>query len=339
MRAASLIYIAFLVTATLASCNKEYSHTVIEVDLSEAVNVSLEGVDETRLMSQTVLGKLIQIIVNDTLILVKTPEGVRGFSSETGEETAVFSRKGRAADEYLNAWNVGFEDGLPYILDIDSKKMMYFNHEGGMIESKNLPMSNPFQHIVKLDKGRYLGKRMYGTGHISELSLYNADLQYVSDFGDLILRSGSNFGFPFYRNENGDVYYNRDFLNEIYRVADDDLKLFYTIDFGDNNIPGLASFEDEMEIIMYSNQSVKEYATMVSGIYDSKKYFCFTFVFSGKRGYAVYDKTDKSVTTYLFKDAEYMTTSDDAVYIFSQTEENGTCFSRIALDKLQDYFE
>lgn len=333
--------VLILVFSLSVSCSTHVDNCrVLEVDTDAVTvtDVSDDAYTSVRFISENAIGRIDQVDVYDSLVLIKASGSLFGFNTETGNRIAKYSNKGRAANEYLTVWSAGIDSGRVYLYDINSKKIMYFSVSGELLYQTKVPetsMSAPFQEFVRLDENRYIGKRVFGAGEIPELALYDKNFRYLKDLGTMTLRSGAHFSNPFYRNENGSVFYYRYMLNDIYRVDDNTVTEIYRVDFGRRNIPLTKDFKDEMQIIEYVNRSPERYATFVNNIYDSQAYFSFVYFMQGERLYAVYDKSADKVFSHSFRNGDsvlsQICTYKDNVYLFWQDMNGTTEMTKIPL--------
>ena len=325
----TLLKISVASVSVLASCTvSQENYRLLDVDTNdvEIVDLSTTPFYETvDIKSEYTIGHIDEAVISDTLVLIKTSGNLLAFDVRTGTMIAKYSHKGRASDEYLTVWSAGLDSGRVFLYDINSKKIMYFTTSGNLIKQVKVPETSgdaPFQDFIRLDGDRYIGKRVYGAGKIPELSVYDSEFRHLHDVGSMTLRSGAHFDNPFFRNERGEVFYYRYMLNDIYLVDGQTVKPIYRIDFGRSNIPRSTDFRDEMQIIEYVNRKPDRYATFVSNIYDSSDYFCFVYLIDGERRYAVYDKTLDKVSSYSFRNADFVlskvVTYNDNVYLFWQ---------------------
>ncbi len=317
-----------LVLSLSASCSTHSDDClVLDVDTDNVMitDLSDKAYASVKFISDYAIGQIDRVAIYDTLALIKASGSLYGFNTETGGKIAKYSNKGRAANEYLTVWGAGIDSGRVYLYDINSKKIMYFSVSGELLHQTKVPetsMDAPFQEFIRLDRNSYVGKRVFGAGEIPELALYDENFRHLKDIGTMTLRSGAHFSNPFYRNEDGLVFYYRYMLNDIYLVDDNAVIEIYRIDFGRRNIPSTKDFKDEMQIIEYVNRSPNRYATFVSNIYDSHAYFSFVYFMRGERFYAVYDKSADKVSSHSFQKGDsvlsQICTYNDKVYLFWQ---------------------
>ena len=340
--------VIFLFSILVASCSKEKSSvTTVKVDLlsSREINLQLPYVKTIPIKLENI-GFIHQLAVKDSIALFKTDK-VLSVNINTGEKFAEYSRKGRANDEYLSAWNVGFEDDMVYIYDMNAKKVMYFTFNGELKYNKTTPLNTqgkPFQQIISYKDNQYIGQRVFGTGDIPELALYDSTFTYMADVSEFILRSSNSFGSRFCRNHKGEVLFNRAFLNDIYEVTDRGATIRYIIDFGEYAVPDLNGFADEMEIIQFINKGQnKGLATMISDIYDSENYLCFSFLLranglKAEKALCIYNKKNGEAESYSFESGDrtiqQIIIDNDIVYVFQDNEEGDLFVSKIAVGAL-----
>ena len=329
-----------VVLALSVSCTADDGCLVLEVDTDavETTDLSDRTYHSVEFDPEYPVGRIDQVAVYDTLALIRTSGSLYGFNTGTGRLIAKYSNRGRASNEYLTVWSAGVDSGRVFLYDISSKKIMYFSVSGELLHQTKVPQAAadaPFQEFVRVGGNRYVGMRVFGTGEIPELAVYDGNFRYLNDIGPMVLRSGAHFGCPFYRNEDGRVFYYRYMLNDIYLVDDSSVTGIYRIDFGRRNVPSAEGFKDEMEMIEYVNRAPDRYATFVSDIYDSPDYFCFAYLMKSARIYAVYDKADGKVSSYSFRKGDsvlsQVCTYKDSVYLFWQDMDGATEMTVIPL--------
>lgn len=337
--------IVLLSLILVTGCGKEESSvTTVKVDLasSKKINLQLPHVNTLQIQLEN-MGLIHQLEVKDSIALFKTDK-VLSVNVNTGKQIAEYSRKGRANNEYLSAWNIGFEDDMVYIYDMNSKKVMYFTCNGELKYNKATPLNTqgkPFQQMISYKDNQYIGQRVYGVGDIPELSVYDSTFTYIADVGDFILRSSNSFGSRFCKNHKGEVLFNRAFLNDIYEVQDGSATIRYIIDFGEYAIPDLNGFTDEMEIIQFINSGQNmEFATMISNIHDSEDYLCFSFLLRtnglpAEKALCIYNKKNGEAKSYRFESGDrtvqHIVIDNDIVYVFQDNEEGDLFVSKIAI--------
>lgn len=322
-----LLFFAFAVISCTSRNIAKVPTLRVDLDATVHLDVSQMHGKTVWLDSTCLIGRIGQVCIADTVALVKSSEILAGFDLRTGDLVARYSRKGRASGEYLSIWSIGIDEEMVYLYDINSKKVMYFDISGHLLKQVPVaqsPSEKPFQDFVRRGDGAIIGKRVFGAGEIPELSLYDSDFRHVSDIDGFILRSGSYFGCPFFRNMQGDVYYVRSMLNDIYVLKGTFAEKAYSVDFGNSTIPFLERFKDEMEIISYANKFPDRYATFISNIYDSDDYVCFMFLAKRKKMYAVYEKSSGHTFSFDFCNGNgvlsQIVTHDDSVYLFWESE-------------------
>ncbi len=334
-----------LLTVLFGCSNGESSVSTIKVDMSmvKSLDLQLPHVSTIAIQSENI-GLIRQFEVKDSIALMRTDK-VLSFNVNTGKQITEYSRRGRANDEYLSAWNVGFEDGMIYIYDMNAKKVMYFSYNGDLKYIKTTPLNTqgkPFQQMISY-KDKYIGQRVFGVDHIPELALYDSNFVYIADVSDFILRSSNSFGSRFYKNYKGGILFNRAFLNDIYEVSDKAATIRYIVDFGEYSIPNLYDYTDEIEIIQFINKKNNKFATLINNIYESANYIGFSCLFGDKglkadKVICIYDKSSEETMSFLIKTEDtiiqQIVFDNDIVYILHDNE-RGDCFlSRLHIDTL-----
>lgn len=228
-----------------------------------------------------------------------------------------------------------------YLYDIDNKKILRYDLAGNFLDM--FPVANnaedtPFQALAELGKNYYIGKRMYSGMEDVELNLYDRNFKFVKEVGSLKIESGIWLGYPFFVYKPDEVLYYRYLYNDIYSIDEQqNVRVKYYVDFGENNVPLNPDLKDEYDRIDFVNNSSKKYATFVSNIYESEEYFCFRFAFDGKKCLGIYDKLNK--VTFSFSFVSFSSSIVD-VYLFDEKavivtqDMDKTCLAEIKIEDL-----
>jgi len=341
--------VTLLLLMLICSCgNEESAVTTIKVDLNnvEKVDLLLQHTAVVPIQLENV-GLIHQLAVKDSIALLKTDK-VLSINLNTGKQIAEYSRKGRANNEYLSAWHIGFEDDMVYIYDMNAKKVMYFTSNGELKYNKATPLNTqgkPFQQMISYKDNQYIGQRVFGSGDVPELSLYDSTFTHIADLGEFVLRSSNSFGSRFFKDHKGEVLFNRAFLNDIYAISNELVTIRYKIDFGEYSIPDLNEFADEIEIIQFiNNVQNNEFASMISNIYDSDSYLCFSFLFKingmnkSQKALCVYNKENGETKSFIFesgdKAIQHILIDNEVVQLFQDNEMGDLYVSKIAIEAL-----
>lgn len=323
------------------SCAEKETGMIIYADCSEADVVSLSSCKKMQLqfnVCDSVIGAISQVVIQDSVLLLKTTGGLFSLNIDTGKQIARYSRLGRAENEYLSLWSVGFINDNVYIYDMNAKKIKLFERDGSFVTNIDVPSSaasSPFQQFVR-SGDYYIGKRVFTSEKISELSVYDNNFNYLMDIGEIALRSGFSLGYPFYKKKDGTILYYRGMLNDIYQISGNKVSKRYTVNFGRQNIPGLKRFKEELEIINYANNAPDKYATGITNIYESEKYFGCMFLMYAQKCYLLYDVTNNSSVVLKFESdtgvyIEQIIMYGDQLMIFTQDESGGVCLYLIPM--------
>ncbi|MBQ6911240.1 MAG: 6-bladed beta-propeller [Bacteroidales bacterium] len=293
---------AFLTLLLIISCARNGSvmtKNTIVADIEKAIPLSLD-VDDGLRLSDVQLGMIDDAWVKDTLLMLFGNNALHAFSTQTGKLSMTFSRQGRGPLEYIRIWDYGADDDGIYIYDIDGKQMLFFLWDGSFKKMEKLTgrsADNPFQAIIRAPWGKgYVGKRIYGTPEVPELSSYDEHFRYVSPIGAYTLRSGLKLWRQLYLGSDGDVLYNRYFSNEVLSLTSDSLAVKYIVHFPHRNVPEMDDEYDALELLGKKNTP---YAVIMSQIKETDKYFGFQFAAESNRYYAVYDKLSGNCKVYL----------------------------------------
>jgi len=337
------IVLFFLSAILLLGCeNKSKKSNVesIKIDLSKSISLDLnkdnvKTIDLISNDSSIIVGNLDKILFTDKAYFIESQNNILIFDRKTGTLINSIRKRGKARNEYISIWDFWLEDNVIYIYDFNSEKILKYNDKGIFIKSDTLKKSNPFQLIIKMDSNYYIGKQSFSNCPVKELALYDKNFKFIKNISDFTLRSGIKIGDPFYKISNNSLLYNRCFINTIYNVSLDSVCIKYKVDFMKNNIPKKEIFKDEYDYIDLLKEIDCKYASLIRNLYESKEYFCFTFLFKGNKYIAIYNIKSKIINTYLLKcgDNRYSAIyfNDDSVILFYQKLEGGTSVQELKI--------
>lgn len=274
------------------------------VNLKDVIPTAIR-LEDGLLLDGPSLGAVEDVIIADSLLIVKSGNALYGFSLRTGKWEVTFSRSGRGPGEYIRIWDFGLaQDNTLYLYDIDGKQVLFFHLPTGLF-SRSVSLSesasdNPFQCIIPTPDGEgYVGKRIYGMPSVPELSLYDSDFRYVKDLGNTPLRSGLKLWRQLFPGSDGDILYTRYFSNEILGIRGDSIYEKYSVDFPGNNLPDLGDDEYDYLEATGDERSAGKYAVIMSNLMEDADTFGFQFGTNGHRCYALYDKQTGQCRAYM----------------------------------------
>lgn len=316
----------FVVLCCIWGCRtseKRGAETVIRVDLEKMHKVNLFGEDMNRICLTdsgrfVLLDDVKKILSVKDQYVIQSKNNVFAFDAQTGARKMSFSNQGRAQGEFIHLWDVWIEAEQLCMYDMNGKKILYYDLNG--VFSKSISVSdkassNPFQVLAMLRDDCYVGKCVYSGMEASELALYDRNFEFVKEIGDLKIESGIYLGYPFFVYTPNEVLYYRYLYNDIYAIdAKQNVTVKYYVDFGEHNVPLDPNLKDEYDRIDFVNKHGNKYATLVSNIYESDQYFCFRFVFDGKKCLGVYDKSSGKTAAFTFDTLSELPVTD--VYVF-----------------------
>lgn len=346
-----ICFIIFVILSWIVGCKdagKKDGSTIIHIDLKKTRMVELHG-DYAKQIYLTAHGSPVlmdvvkKMMLVDGQYIVRSTNNLWAFDAATGVLRTAFSQKGKAQGEYITLWDAWVEGDTVCMFDLGSKKILRYSLAGKLysVDPVRGEGNGPsFQFLAKAGDGYYVGKRSYyGKGGDTELILYDKNYKFVKEFGDFVIESGINLGYPFFVNSSKEILYFRYLQNDIYAIDDEqNVTVKYTVDFGDNNVPFDLHFKDEYERIDFVNKNEEKYATFVSNIYESDKYFCFKFVCMHGKCLGVYDKSSGEAASFMFDYVSELYSTDvyvldnKAILVTQDMEE--MCLTVIGVDDM-----
>lgn len=306
---------------------KAQEKVYVDIDNLKVLEVSDLSSFELLNSNEHVLGGIQKIqLIPEIGCLINSMGNLYLYEFNSNSITTKYSRTGRAEHEYSSITDFGYENGLVYIFDMNTKKILWFTIDGKYEKIANINpkvSSNPFCFIKGINEQIYIGKRVYSGDKTPALSLYNSsDLTYIKDVcTELFLRSGIMFFNPFFRGSDDDILYYDYFSYNIYSITPKSERIKYILDFGKFNLPNPENFVDEYAIIDELNNSNKRYATLISNIYEDQSVLSFMFIVKeGKVCTARYNKHNKKTDVWNISDKNYsilqIVPTNKTTYIF-----------------------
>lgn len=317
--------------------------TLLRVDASRISQVRIDIPDDGVVVLDTAagIGRVDRMMLPGEEIILVADGRLVSFDAGSGAFVRQFSRRGRAMDEYVSLWSAWCDDSCLCLYDFNAKKILDFSLSGELLENIDLSSKKiPFQTLIRLDEKGFVGKRVFGLEKVPELSLFDNDYNYSGDCATIPLRSGLHLHYPFSKVEGEDrVLYNPYFSNEIWEISREGSAVKYTVDFMERNVPLLKQFKDEYEIMDFLQSSKGGYSSLISNLYESERFLCFSFVSNpGRKLYHVHDKVKGRSGTVEFQPEDAvvctMGARRDTLFVLFQTESH-TCFKSFALDSLE----
>lgn len=334
-------------TISCKQSEKNSTATIIQIDLKKLQQVNIQGEYTTQIClmdngNPALVDEVKKILSIEGQYIIQCKNKVLAFDAQTGIQKMSFSDQGRAKDEFINLWDIWAEKDKICIYDMNSKKILQYYCNGNLFDVITVTSeaeNHPFQALAKVSDEHYVGKCVYSGPESVELALYNNKFEFEKEFGNLNLESGIYLGYPFFMYKPNEILYYRYLYNDIYAIDDKrQVTVKYYIDFGKNNVPLNPDLKDEYDRIDFVNNSKKNYATFVSNIYESNKYFCFRFAFDGERCLGVYDKSSGEASAFTFISSSESPRAD--VYVFDDKallitqDMDKTCLTTISVAEL-----
>lgn len=331
----------------LDELGKSDTKTVIRVDLEKMHRIELHGDYAKRVClldngSPVAVGEVKKVVSTGDQYVVQGKNEVLLFDAQTGNLKTSFSGQwGMDArfGGFLDSW---VEGDTVCVYDMSRKLIFRYNFNGDVIMVRFVDCKaedRPFQCLAKTVGDYYVGKRVYSGMEDVELNLYDKNFKFVKEIGDLKIKSGIYICCPFFVYRPNEILYYRYFSNDIYAIDNNqNVSVKYHVDFGENNIPVNPNWIDEYDCIDFINSSKKNYAMLVSNIYESDKYFCFRFGFDGEKCLGVYDKLNGKTASFVFVTSSGSPRAD--VYVFDDKavlvtqDMDKTCLTTISVEDL-----
>lgn len=343
--------IVFVILSCIISCKrseKSDTKTIIPIDLEKMHKIDIYGENAEQIClvdngESVLVDEVKKILFIEGQYIIQGRNKILAFDAQNGVCKMAFSGQGRARDEFISLWDTWIEGKNICIYDMNGKKILRYDLNGNLSEIISIAdkVSNyPFQVLAKMGGGYYVGKRVYGSvKHNIELNLYDKNFEFVKEIGDLKIESGIYLGYPFFVYTPSEILYYRYLYNDIYSIDDkQNVTVKYYVDFGKNNVPLNPNLKDEYDRIDFVNNSKKNYATLVSNIYESDKYFCFRFLCEQGKCLGVYDKSSGEASSFVFTPSSSESLVD--VYVFDDKAllvtqyMDKTCLTTISVDDL-----
>lgn len=342
--------IGFVILCCIISCKrfeKSDAKTIIHIDLEKMHKIDIresymKQICLTDNGKPALVDEVKKILFVEDQYIIQCRNNVLAFDAQTGIKKMSFSAQGRALAEFIHLWDTWMEYQVICIYDMNGKKVLRYNLNGNFLEAISVSdkaSSHPFQVLAKANDDYYVGKRVYSGSETAELALYDKNFEFVKEIGDLKIESGIYLGYPFFVYTPSEILYYRYLYNDIYAIDDkQNVTVKYYVDFGENNVPLNPNLKDEYDRIDFVNNSKKNYATLVSNIYESDKYFCFRFAFDGEKCLGVYDKSSDQTASFVFVSSSESPRAD--VYVFDDKallvtqDMDKTCLTTINIDDL-----
>lgn len=342
--------IVFVILSCIIGCKhfeKNNAGTIIHINLDKIHKIDsrksyLKQICLTDNGKPALIDEVKKILFVEDQYIIQCRNNVLAFDAQTGIQKMSFSAQGRAQAEFIHLWDTWMENQVICIYDMNGKKVLRYNLNGNFLEAISVSdkaSSHPFQALAKANDDHYVGKCVYSGPEAAELALYDKNFEFVKEIGDLKIESGIYLGYPFFVYTPSEILYYRYLYNDIYSIDDkQNVTVKYYVDFGKNNVPLNPNLKDEYDRIDFVNNSKKNYATLVSNIYESDKYFCFRFLCKQEKCLGVYDKSSGESSSFVFTPSSSESLVD--VYVFDDKallvtqDMDKTCLTTISVDDL-----
>ncbi|MDR1700135.1 MAG: 6-bladed beta-propeller [Lachnoclostridium sp.] len=200
--------------------------------------------------------------------------------------------RGRAANEYLDVWDVFVSDDTVFVYDNETYKILCYDFSGKFL--RKIDVSGfPVNNILVKDNKIYLSN-YWGNTEEDRYRFFVTDLN-----GELIKKE-----LPFEPQDEGYSFSgNRYSLfadslgvniwDVIYRISGDEITPRYHIDFGNRALPRKYYPVDLKNLV--SEGVHDKYILGVENMYESSRYLLFDFEYVDDSYVAVYDKRDDKI--------------------------------------------
>jgi hypothetical protein len=330
----------------MSACQSRQTDNEVEtihIDFSDIQNISLPSGEVKRIALQSdsiaMLDRVNAIIEHDEILYIRHGQRLSRFSSE-GEYLGDVARQGRAANEYIDMWDVFGDDSSLYIFDYSNKKIVKYDYSDHALSSMLLTdTQNVINSIQPYMSGYVCKMGFWGfTRESPELGYFDENFKFVKLIGDSELTSGIAFGRQFSLFDDTVLYW-RPLGTEIFGIDENlEIKPRYLVDFGERSLP-VREWVDENETIEFVNENLSRYATLINNVVETDSTVGFTFASDSKMFIAVYDKRHKKsqIYTLALDDNEMINviiSYGDKVYIVTESVDSNGYIYTIDIDNL-----
>lgn len=282
----TLFCLALVSLAALGGCRQDAGVEVIRCDTDNAPAIEMPGsglFTEISLDPSPMLPPNHLVVPGDGSVYFLSRDTLFCYSLADGRRERIIGRRGRAKNEFSDAWEFWIDGDELYIDDINAKKMLRFSRDGEWQDSKLV--ARTAQAFCRLDQDHWVGRMNFGgvRNEYPQLGIFDNDLEFVRPEGSWMLLSGSYAGYPFCRNQEG-VLYNPPFSEKIIQVTPEGSYEKYQVEFLDGTMK-LENYEDEFALLaeFTTEMNRRSFSLQVRSICEDGKYLNFRY-YSTKRG-------------------------------------------------------
>lgn len=296
-----LIYSLLLIS--IFGCQKPVdSSQVLKINDSQKNEVRLSSIIKNyRLINLDSLGPVLGAVRK----LKKTTNGFCLLTNKTlvfynnnGDFIKILDRQGRGPEEYLNIQDFIINDDEILILDSKDRTIKFYDREFDFksewnINSFGLAIANNNNNNFSVYRGNDLGNNIS-----TKLNIYELDEK--KPFKNYFEINPNQAKFLNFREKNNFCNFSDTLIfshccnNNIYSITEDEVKLRYTIDFGDNNrLETLLNkdFRDVMEFLEYCKKN--PIALFWNGFSETSKKITFFYKQLDRFYHVIYSKNEK----------------------------------------------
>lgn len=331
----------FVATCLLLSCCSVKTKDIqkIEVEHSETYIVELSdkmALKNPHAVLTEPLGLIWEMYYKDNTFIINSDKKVYRFD-QTGSFLGNISAQGRGPNEYIGVHDMWVKGDELFMWDINGKQVIKYNLKNQALSTvpvSDNPASNPFQYLIPLKNGGYIGRMMFqGSVEVPpELAFYNDDFVFMTRIGDLQLNSGLNFGRPLSQYKDETLYW-RGLENTIYSIDNEgNIAPKYEVDFLGHNLPAPKKGEDDYVQIERLVDTKGGYATFLANVMESDDYLLFTYMYEEYNYLVRYNKRNKKTETLGFQTsaadikAKIFVTSPDDIFVYVPEDDFSTIY-------------
>ena len=231
--------------------------------------------------------------------------------SRDGNFIGQIGQRGRAANEYIGYTDCWIQDNHVYLYDMNGKKVLKYTLDNQLdkiypLKSEVSPNTYPFAFIIPFGDG-YIGQCVWN-GSMKEspaLAFYDKNFAFHSVIGHLTIRSGLRIGYPLIQSVNNTALYWNPLDRRIFRITpDQNIKLAYTLSFGNKNYPELTTVKDDYEILgVYQDKTWrKNHAGIITYVWENAENLLFLYSYADNLHIGIY--TQNTVSNYRLIDSK-----------------------------------
>ena len=281
--------------------------TEIIVNPNYSQTISWSDCNKFKLQQDSLMiGKISKSIYYDDKFLIST-QGKLLLYSRDGNFIGQIGQRGRAANEYIGYTDCWIQDNHVYLYDMNGKKVLKYTLDNQLdkiypLKSEVSPNTYPFAF-----GDRYIGQCVWN-GSMKEspaLAFYDKNFAFHSVIGHLTIRSGLRIGYPLIQSVNNTALYWNPLDRRIFRITpDQNIKLAYTLSFGNKNYPELTTVKDDYEILgLYQDKTWrKNHAGIITYVWENAENLLFLYSYADNLHIGIY--TQNTVSNYRLIDSK-----------------------------------